>query len=181
MMSQFILTLQTNIRAKVNAIVNVNVDKVALGSILVSNTATFTDADSDTATAGQDALAKVLKSGDLTGIFGTQYGDVTVTDVTKGNSGNPSRSNACYLLLYVLVRSAISISIVASCGVVATPTVWILSDFVICVRSSQWSCKGRRHHMGTTCSSGGSHLSHCPVIANGLGEMTSRDNSHPDF
>lgn len=97
MVLQFILTLQTNIRAKVNAIVNVNIDKVALGSILVTNTATFTDANSDTATAGQTALAQVLKSGDLTGIFGTQYGDVTVGDITTPYSGNPSRSNACFL------------------------------------------------------------------------------------
>ena len=115
MVLQFILTLQTNIRAKINAIVNVNIDKVALGSILVTNTATFTDANSDTATAGQRALAKVLDSGDLTGIFGTQYGDVTVSNITTPYAGNPSRSNACWLPLCVLVLAAISISISASC------------------------------------------------------------------
>ena len=107
MVLQFILTLQTNIRAKINAIVNVNIDKVALGSILVTNTATFTDANSDTATAGQSALAQVLTSGDLTGIFGTQYGDVTVSNVSTPYAGNPSRSNPCQLPLCVLVLAAI--------------------------------------------------------------------------
>lgn len=97
MVLQFILTLQTNIRAKVSAIVNVNIDKVTAGSVLVTNTATFTDANSDTATAGQTALAQVLKSGDLTGIFGTQYGDVTVNGVNTLNAGNPSRSSTLHL------------------------------------------------------------------------------------
>lgn len=90
---QFIFTLQTNIRAKVNAIVNINIDKVGLGSILVTSTATFTDANFDTAIAGQNALVKVLESGDLTGIFGTQYGDVTVEDVKRTDAANPSESN----------------------------------------------------------------------------------------
>ena len=95
MVLQFILTLQTNIRAKVSAIVNINIDKVTAGSVLVTNTATFTDANSDTATAGQSALAEVLQSGDVTGIFGTQYGDVSVSNVMTPYAGNPSKSNAC--------------------------------------------------------------------------------------
>ena len=94
---QFIYTLQTNIRAKVGAIVNIKIDKVDLGSILVTNTATFTDANFETAIAGQNALVKVLESGDLTGIFGTQYGDVTVEDVKRTDAANPSKSRTSYL------------------------------------------------------------------------------------
>lgn len=97
---QFILTLQTNIRAKINAIVDVNIDKVTSGSesILVRNTATFTDANSDTAKAGQSALEQVYKSGSVADIFGTQYGAVTVTDISTDYAANPSKNNACNFL-----------------------------------------------------------------------------------
>ena len=98
---QFILTLQTNIRAKINAIVDVNIDKVTSGSesILVRNTATFTDANSDTAKAGQSALEQVYKSRSVADIFGTQYGAVTVTDISTDYAANPSKTNACNFLL----------------------------------------------------------------------------------
>lgn len=100
---QFIFTLQTNIRAKTNAIVNIKIDKVDLGSILVTNTATFTDANFDTAIAGQNALVKVLESGDLTGIFGTQYGDVTVDDVKRTDAANPSKPRTSYLPWFMAI------------------------------------------------------------------------------
>lgn len=92
---QFVLNLQTNIRAKVYAIVNIKIDMVtaATASIMVSNTATFTDANNDAALAGQKALMDVYASDDLSGIFGTEYGNVTVSDVSNGTAANPSKSH----------------------------------------------------------------------------------------
>ncbi|KAL3163413.1 hypothetical protein ABBQ32_009791 [Trebouxia sp. C0010 RCD-2024] len=92
---KFVLNLQTNIRAKVYAIVNIKIDMVtaATASIMVSNTATFTDANNDAALAGQKALMDVYASDDLSGIFGTEYGNVTVSDVSNGTAANPTLAN----------------------------------------------------------------------------------------
>ncbi|KAL3131949.1 hypothetical protein ABBQ38_007645 [Trebouxia sp. C0009 RCD-2024] len=92
---QFILNLQTNIRAKVYAIVNIKIDMVtaSTASVLVSNTATFTDANNDAALAGQKALMDVYASDDLSGIFGTEYGNVTVSDVSPVTAANPTLAN----------------------------------------------------------------------------------------
>lgn len=62
-----------------------------MGSIEVNNTVAFTDADSASATNGQDAYFKVLNSGDVSSIFGDTFGTVTVTNVTKTNTSNPSK------------------------------------------------------------------------------------------
>lgn len=83
--------MQTNIRAKINAIVDISVDQVVVGSILVSNTATFTDANSEAATAGQNALVDVYNSGDVAEIFGTSFGNVTVSDIQPVEAKNPSK------------------------------------------------------------------------------------------
>ena len=88
---QFIETLQTNIRAKINAIVDISIDQVVVGSVLVSNTATFTDANSEAATAGQNALTAVYKSGDVAEIFGTSFGNVSVSNVQATEAKNPSK------------------------------------------------------------------------------------------
>lgn len=88
---QFISTLETNIRSKLNVIVNVTVDKVTLGSIKVANTVLFTDADSTSAKEGQGSLETVMNSGDVCSIFGDSFGTVTVTNVTATDSKNPSK------------------------------------------------------------------------------------------
>ena len=62
-----------------------------MGSIKVANTVAFTDADSASATDGQDAYFKVLNSGDVSSIFGDSFGPVTVTNVTKISTTNPSK------------------------------------------------------------------------------------------
>ena len=90
-MLQFIGLVEANVYAKINAITNVTVDKVTMGSINVAHTFAFTGADSSAANAGQSALAQVLQSGDVTGIFGSSFGEVTVSNVTTGNSTNPSK------------------------------------------------------------------------------------------
>nr|QOL01282.1 putative extracellular protein TR9_083 [Trebouxia lynnae] len=87
---RFIETLQTNIRAKINAIVDISIDQVVVGSVLVSNTATFTDANSEAATAGQNALTAVYKSGDVAEIFGTSFGNVSVSNVQATEAKNPN-------------------------------------------------------------------------------------------
>lgn len=89
-MLQFVETLETNIFAKIDALVNVTVTKVVLGSISVSNTVAFTGADSQAALAGQGALAAVLQSGDVSSIFGSSFGTVAVSAVVKANATNPS-------------------------------------------------------------------------------------------
>ncbi len=93
---QFVTTLETNIFAKINALVNVTITKVVQGSVSVTNSAAFTGSNSAEALAGQSALADVLNSGDVSSIFGDSFGTVTVSGVTKGNATNPSE--CCYTL-----------------------------------------------------------------------------------
>ncbi len=83
---QFVETLETNIFAKINALVNVTIAKVVLGSVSVTDSVAFTSADNQAALAGQGALAAVLQSGDVSSIFGTTFGTVAVSNVTQGNA-----------------------------------------------------------------------------------------------
>ncbi len=85
---QFVSTLETNILTSIGSLVNVTITNVVLGSISVSNTIAFTDADSLAAAAGQTALAQTLSSGDVS-LFGTTFGSVTVSDVKQANATNP--------------------------------------------------------------------------------------------
>ena len=87
---QFVRVLEANIFSKINALVNVTITKVVAGSISVTNSAAFTSSDSAAALAGQSALADVLSSGDVSSIFGTTFGSVTVSGITKGTVTNPS-------------------------------------------------------------------------------------------
>lgn len=85
---QFVNTLETNILTSIGSLVNVTITNVVLGSISVSNTIAFTDADSLAAAAGQTALAQALSSGDVS-LFGTTFGSVTVSNVKQANATNP--------------------------------------------------------------------------------------------
>lgn len=95
--------LEANIFSKINALVNVTITKVVAGSISVTNSAAFTSSDSAAALAGQSALADVLSSGDVSSIFGTTFGSVTVSGVTEGNVTNPSTCahTQCIALLVI--------------------------------------------------------------------------------
>lgn len=86
--------MEANIFAKINAVVNVTVTKVVLGSISVTNTVAFTSDNTADALAGQSALVATLSSGDTT-IFGTTFGSVAVSNVTQGSTSNPSKSHWC--------------------------------------------------------------------------------------
>ena len=86
--------MEANIFAKINAIVNVTVTKVVLGSISVTNTVAFTSGNTADALAGQRALVTTLSSGDTT-VFGTTFGSVAVSNVTQGNTTNPSKCYWC--------------------------------------------------------------------------------------
>ena len=90
------MTLEANIFAKINALVNVTITSGAAGSIQVTNSVAFTSANSAAALAGQSALAAVLNSGDVSGIFGTSFGSVTVTGVALGTASNPSEWTHAY-------------------------------------------------------------------------------------
>ncbi|DBB05417.1 TPA: hypothetical protein ACH3X1_012383 [Trebouxia sp. C0004] len=92
--ARFVKILETNAYIKTNAITNVTIDKVIMGSINVAHTFAFTAADSTAAVAGQSSLAEVLKSGDAASIFGTSFGPVTVSNVTQQNTTNPTISGA---------------------------------------------------------------------------------------
>ena len=86
------MTLEANIFAQIDALVNVTISKVVLGSVSVSNSVAFTSSDSAAAQSGQSALALVLQSGDVSSIYGDTFGSVTVSNVTQGNATNPSKS-----------------------------------------------------------------------------------------
>lgn len=86
------MTLEANIFAKISAIVNVTISKVVMGSISVTNLVAFTSANIAEALADQSALAATFLSGDTT-IFGTTFGSVVVSNVTQGNTTNPSESH----------------------------------------------------------------------------------------
>ena len=87
---QFVTTLEANIYAKIDALVNVTITNIAPGSIKVTNSVAFTSSNNAAALAGQSALASVLNSGDVSGIFGTSFGSVTVSSVALGPASNPS-------------------------------------------------------------------------------------------
>ena len=59
---------------------------------VVSSTIAFTDANAASASAARDSMYSRLSLGlDLTAIFGTTFGDVTVSDVSRNNTDNPSK------------------------------------------------------------------------------------------
>lgn len=93
---QFIATLESNILAAIEQLVNVTITKVVAGSISVSTAIAFTTADAAAALEGQSALAAVLQSNDVSSIFGDSFGTVTVTGVSKGNTTNPSKPPSAF-------------------------------------------------------------------------------------
>lgn len=86
---QFIATLESNILAAIQQLVNVTITKVVSGSISVSSSIAFTTADAAAALEGQSAQAAVLQSNDVSSIFGDSFGTVTVTGVSKGSTTSP--------------------------------------------------------------------------------------------
>ena len=88
---QFIVTLEANILAQIKAVVNVTITQVVPGSVKVSSSVAFTGADSAGAVDAQTALTNVLKSGDVSSIFGTTFGSVAVSDVAQTTASNPSK------------------------------------------------------------------------------------------
>ena len=99
---QFINVLESNIYAKINALVNVTITQVTSGSAVVENTVAFTSSDSSAAAAGRSALFQTLSAGDTT-IFGSSFGTVIVSNVQQGNATNPSESNPMIVCLFCAV------------------------------------------------------------------------------
>ena len=101
-MLQFVNTLEANILTTIHAVTNVTITQVTTGSVIVANTVAFTGASNGAALAGQNALTSLLESSDVSSIFGTSFGTVTVSNVTKANSTNPSRPRSAPTYMHVL-------------------------------------------------------------------------------
>ncbi len=86
----FVKTLETNTSAEVDVVANVTITKVVLGSVVVTNTVALTGAHSASAVAARNALATVLQSGDVTAIYGSSFGTVTVSGISSTTTSNPS-------------------------------------------------------------------------------------------
>ncbi|DBB16733.1 hypothetical protein WJX82_001283 [Trebouxia sp. C0006] len=85
--ARFITTLEANILKLLDVLANVTIDSVVASSVSVTDTISFTGADSTAATEARDALVTALTSGDSS-IFGTSFGSVTVSSVLSTNSTN---------------------------------------------------------------------------------------------
>ena len=91
---QFINTLQANILLATGQVANATITKIETGSVKVSNTIAFTGNDTTAATAARDTVFSALSStssSDLTKIFGTSFGAVTVSSPQSTVSNNPSK------------------------------------------------------------------------------------------
>ncbi|DBA99980.1 TPA: hypothetical protein ACH3X1_013851 [Trebouxia sp. C0004] len=84
---RFITALEANILQMLDVLANVTIDSVVASSVSVTDTISFTGADSTAAAEARDALVTALTSGD-TSIFGTSFGSVTVSSVSSTNSTN---------------------------------------------------------------------------------------------
>ena len=88
---QFANTLEANILAALKAVAHVTINKVTPGSISVDNTVAFNGADTTAAKAAQSSLVTLLSSPNGVGsVYGSTFGNVTVTKVQPANSTNPS-------------------------------------------------------------------------------------------
>ena len=133
---QFINTLEENIFAKINAVVNVTIDKVTMGSVLVANTVAFTGANAAGAIAGQDALSKVMTSGDVSSIFGDSFGTVTVTEVKSIDATNPSE-----LRLYILYTLEEALDTYPNCNAVSGCVLYALLVFRVAKQGTVSPCR----------------------------------------
>lgn len=163
------MTLEANIFAKISAIVNVTITKVVLGSVSVTNSVAFTSADTDEAIAGQSALAATLSSGDTT-IFGTSFGTVVVSNVTEGNSTNPSelrcsiQSNCvsslscdtCHWILVVEVAKVSCHACLHACPELRSLHALIQACLCFCSRN-KWSKISWCHTLDVGCGPTGGH------------------------
>lgn len=89
---QFIDTLEANILSAIGAVTNVTINSIKPGSIVVSNTIAFTEADSAAASQAQIAVLDALNSQDgVNALFGDSFGNVEVSNVAKATATNPSK------------------------------------------------------------------------------------------
>lgn len=91
---QFINTLEANIFTTLSVVANVTINNVTPGSIKVDNSVAFTGGDATAASAAQAKFASLLESqdaNDLASVYGTSFGIVSVSGITKTNSTNPSK------------------------------------------------------------------------------------------
>lgn len=103
--------MEATILAKLRAVSNVSITRVSPGSITVANSVAFTEADNDMATAHQNAFATLLGSADgAASVYGTTFGAVTVSNVTKATAPNPGElflQSALLLCIAVVLCSSV--------------------------------------------------------------------------
>ncbi len=87
---QFVATLTANIEKLSGSPVTVTVDSVTAGSVKIATTVAFLSGDSSSAST----YTSVLKSGDVSSVFGTSFGGVAVdaSSVKSATVTNPSAS-----------------------------------------------------------------------------------------
>lgn len=106
--------MEATILAKLRAVTNVTITRVSPGSINVASSVAFTEADSDMATANQDAFATLLGSADgAVSVYGSTFGAVSVSGVTKAsapNPGNYSLQPACSLIYIAATLAFVQLS-----------------------------------------------------------------------
>lgn len=93
--------MEANIFATLRVVANVTINNVTPGSIKVDNSVAFTGADAAAAATAQTQFALLIdpkNANSLSSIYGTSFGTVTVSGVTKTNSTNPSKCFATDIL-----------------------------------------------------------------------------------
>ena len=94
---QFVATITANIESLTGSPVFYNITSYASGSVVYYSTCEFQDGTN----TGSTIYATDLEDGDLSGIYGTQYGSVTVdpSSVNTTEVANPARKypqNPCF-------------------------------------------------------------------------------------
>ena len=94
---QFIATLVTNVEALTGSPVSCNITSFKSGSVVATIQTDFLDDDQSSATT----YANVMKSGDVSSVFGTGYGSVSVdpNSVQTSLVSNPARKSPLYFHL----------------------------------------------------------------------------------
>ena len=128
--------MEANIMAKLNTVANVTITKMSPGSINVANSIALTEADNNMAKANQDAFARLLGSPDgVSSIYGTTFGAVTVSNVTKTTSPNPSEFSSRLHL------ASSNLALLAQCNLNARLLQQVCFDVLYFLTLAYYTCR----------------------------------------
>ncbi|KAL0038422.1 hypothetical protein WJX77_005952 [Trebouxia sp. C0004] len=115
--NQFVATLTANIEKLSGSPVTVTVDSVTAGSVKIATTVAFLSGDSSSAST----YTSVLKSGDVSSVFGTSFGGIAVdaSSVKSATVTNPSPSSAAMAVSMSLATAAAAAIAVLLCTTVS--------------------------------------------------------------